>query len=60
MRYPVYYHLLQIAKQTDSIKLIYEDLDQFKQHFANCLPSNDQLQKLYRLLHEVLLKSNQR
>nr|CAH7729179.1 unnamed protein product [Callosobruchus chinensis] len=59
MRYPVYYHLLQIAKQTDSVKMVYQDIQQLKQQFANCPPSSEQLQKLYRLLHEVLLKCNQ-
>nr|XP_023029392.1 eukaryotic translation initiation factor 3 subunit M [Leptinotarsa decemlineata] len=59
MRYPVYYHLIQIAKQTDSVKSVFQDVEHLKQQFANCPPSSDQLQKLYRLLHEVLLKSNQ-
>lgn len=59
MRYPVYYHLIQIAKQTDSIKFVFKNIDHLKQQFANCPPSNEQLQKLYRLLHEVLVKSNQ-
>ncbi|XP_028129854.1 eukaryotic translation initiation factor 3 subunit M [Diabrotica virgifera virgifera] len=59
MRYPVYYHLIQIAKQTESVKLVFQDINHLKQQFANCLPSNEQLQKLYRLLHEVLVKSNQ-
>lgn len=59
MRYPVYYHLIQIAKQTDSVRLVFQDIEHLKQQFSNCPPSSDQLQKLYRLLHEVLLKSNQ-
>ncbi|XP_030762502.1 eukaryotic translation initiation factor 3 subunit M [Sitophilus oryzae] len=59
MRYPVYYHLLQIAKQTDQIKAIFQNVDHLKQQFSHCPLSNEELQKLYRLLHEVLLKSNQ-
>ncbi|KAF7266873.1 eukaryotic translation initiation factor 3 subunit m [Rhynchophorus ferrugineus] len=59
MRYPVYYHLLQIAKQTDQVKTIFQDIDHLKQQFSHCVLSNEELQKLYRLLHEVLLKSNQ-
>ncbi|XP_056630062.1 eukaryotic translation initiation factor 3 subunit M [Diorhabda carinulata] len=59
MRYPVYYHLIQIAKQTDAVKFVFQNIDHLKQQFANCPPSNEQLQKLYRLLHEVLVKSNQ-
>ncbi|XP_066259240.1 eukaryotic translation initiation factor 3 subunit M [Euwallacea similis] len=59
MRYPVYYHLLLIAKQTDQIKAIFLDVARLKQEFSQCPPSNEDLQKLYRLLHEVLLKGNQ-
>ncbi|CAG9764598.1 unnamed protein product [Ceutorhynchus assimilis] len=59
MRYPVYYHLLLIAKQTDQIKAIFQDIEQLKQQFSHCPLSNEELQKLYRLLHEVLLRSNQ-
>lgn len=60
MRYHVYYHLIIIAKQTDQVKAAFKDIDYLKQQFAKCPPSNEQLQKLYRLLHEVLIKSNQR
>ncbi|KAL3276808.1 hypothetical protein HHI36_012171 [Cryptolaemus montrouzieri] len=59
IRYNVYYHLILIAKQTDQVKSVYQDIDRLKQQFAQCPPSNEQLQKLYRLLHEVLLKSNE-
>lgn len=60
MRYHVYYHLIQIAKQTDQIRSVFKDVEHLKQQFEVCLPSSEQLQKLYRLLHEVLIKSNQR
>jgi len=59
MRYHVYYHLIQISKQTDQVKCVFRDIEHLKQQFAMCPPSSEQLQKLYRLLHEVLLKSNQ-
>lgn len=55
MRYQVYYHLVQIAKQTDHVKAVYKDIDMLKSQFAMCPPSNEQMQKLYRLLHDVLL-----
>lgn len=58
MRYHVYYHLLQVAKQTDQIKAVYKDVDTLKAQFALCPPSNEQMQKLYRVLHDVLLKNN--
>jgi len=59
MRYPVYYHLLLIAKHTGQIKSIFQDIEHLKQQFSLCPLSNEELQKLYRLLHEVLLKFNQ-
>ncbi|KAK9882785.1 hypothetical protein WA026_023203 [Henosepilachna vigintioctopunctata] len=55
IRYNVYYHLVLIAKQTDQVKSVFQDIDHLKQQFVKCPPTNEQLQKLYRLLHEVLL-----
>ncbi|XP_015599246.1 eukaryotic translation initiation factor 3 subunit M [Cephus cinctus] len=59
MRYHVYYHLVQIARNVDQVKAVYGGVDQLKQQFAPCPPSNEQMQKLLRLLHEVLLNSKQ-
>lgn len=59
MRYHVYYHLMQVAKQTDQVKAVFRDVEHLKSQFAQCPPSNEQMQKLYRLLHDVLSKSNQ-
>lgn len=59
MRYHVYYHLVQVAKQTDQVKAVFRDVDHLKAQFAQCPPSNEQMQKLYRLLHDVLSKGNQ-
>ncbi|KAK4883147.1 hypothetical protein RN001_006466 [Aquatica leii] len=59
MRYHVYYHLIQIANQTDQVRCVFRDIEYLKQQFVHCPPSSEQLQKLYRLLHEVLVKSNQ-
>ncbi|XP_044728174.1 eukaryotic translation initiation factor 3 subunit M isoform X2 [Chrysoperla carnea] len=53
MRYHVYYHLVQVAKQTDQVRAVFKDVDNLKQQFATCPPSIEQMQKLYRLLHEV-------
>jgi len=55
MRYHVYYHLVQIARNVDQVKAVYSGIDQLKQQFASFPPSNEQMQKLLRLLHEVLL-----
>lgn len=49
-----------MAKQTDQVKAVYKDVENLKAQFALCPPSNEQMQKLYRLLHDVLLKGNQR
>ncbi|XP_046748627.1 eukaryotic translation initiation factor 3 subunit M [Diprion similis] len=59
MRYHVYYHLVQIARNVDQVKAVYGGVDQLKAQFAPCPPSNEQMQKLYRLLHEVLLSCKQ-
>lgn len=57
MRYHVYYHLVQVARQTDQVRAVFRDVDHLRQQFAQCPPSNEQMQKLYRLLHEVLSRS---
>lgn len=59
MRYHVYYHLVQIARNVDQVKAVYNGVDQLKQQFATCPPANEQMQKLLRLLHEVLLGCKQ-
>ena len=59
MRYHVYYHLILLAEKTDQVKSVFQDIDHLKQQFALCPPTSEQLQILYRLLHQVLLKSNQ-
>ncbi|XP_055624039.1 eukaryotic translation initiation factor 3 subunit M [Toxorhynchites rutilus septentrionalis] len=58
LRYHVYYHLVQVAKQADQVKEVFSGVDQLKTQFAQCPPSNEQMQKLYRLLHDVLKDSN--
>ncbi|CAG2065476.1 unnamed protein product, partial [Timema podura] len=55
MRYHVYYHLVQVAKQVDQVHAVFKDVDRLKQQFSVCPPSNEQFQKLLRLLHEVLV-----
>lgn len=58
LRYHVYYHLVQVAKQADQVKEVFSGVDQLKTQFVQCPPSNEQMQKLYRLLHDVLKDSN--
>ncbi|XP_054262040.1 eukaryotic translation initiation factor 3 subunit M-like [Macrosteles quadrilineatus] len=59
MRYQVYYHLVQIASKVDQVRAVFKDVDTLKQQLVLCQPSNEQMQKLLRLLHEVLLASKQ-
>lgn len=58
LKYHVYYHLVQVAKQVDQVSEVFTGVDGLKQQFAQCPPSSEQLQKLYRLLHEVLKDSD--
>lgn len=57
MRYHVYFHLVQIARSVDQMKHVFKDVNHLKSQFATCPPSNEQMQKLLRLLHEALLAS---
>ncbi|EDW77064.1 eukaryotic translation initiation factor 3 subunit M [Drosophila tropicalis] len=58
LRYHVYYHLVQVAKQCDQVLEVFTGVDQLKSQFANCPPSSEQMQKLYRLLHDVTKDTN--
>jgi len=58
LRYHVYYHLVQVAKQCDQVSELFSGVDQLKSQFTQCPPSNEQMQKLYRLLHDVLKDTN--
>jgi translation initiation factor 3 subunit M len=57
LRYHVYYHLVQVAKQCDQVREVFTGLDELKSNFSQCPPSKEQMQKLYRLLHDVLKDS---
>jgi translation initiation factor 3 subunit M len=56
MRFHVYFYLVQLAGKTNEVDLVYKDIESFKSQFGKS--PNEQLQKLLRLLHEVLLKSH--
>lgn len=60
MRYHVYFHLVQLAGKTEQINLVYKNIESFKSQFAGNQPSTEQMQKLLRLLHEVLLTAKRR
>merc|ERR1711892_395382 len=59
MRYHVYYYLVGLGGRTKQLATVFTDLATTKNMFAKSQPalSTEQLQKLYRLLHEVLLAS---
>ena len=55
MRVHVYLYLVELAGKTDQIGTVYKDMDTLRSAFASCPPSNEQMQKLLRLLHQTLL-----
>lgn len=59
IRYHVYFNLVVLAKQSGQVQLVFKSTEFLKAQFALCPPSSDQLQKLYRLLHDVLITNNQ-
>jgi translation initiation factor 3 subunit M len=44
-----------MAGKTEQIGAIFTDLENVKSQFTQCPPSTEQMQKLLRQLHEVLL-----
>lgn len=59
MRYHVYYNLVQIARNVDQVKAVYSGVEHLKEQFKAFPPNNEQMQKLLRLLHEILLSCKQ-
>lgn len=55
MRVHVYYYLVQLAGKLNQIDVVYKDMESLRSNFSENPPSNEQMQKLFRLLHEVLL-----
>ena len=58
-RYHVYYYLVGLAGKTGQLSTVYSDMTSTRNMFKECQPPLDteQYQRLYRLLHEVLLAS---
>lgn len=59
IRYYVYYHLIQIAKQVEQVRAVFRGVDHLKQQFVSSPPTTEQMQKLLRLLHQVLVASKE-
>ena len=55
MKFHVYFALVQLAGKTGQIDAVYKDMDTMKSQFSACPVSNEQMQKLLKLLHEALL-----
>ena len=58
-RFEVYYYLVGIAGRTHQLGTVYKDMAATTKMFAKAPLTTEQRQRLYRLLHEVLL-ANQR
>jgi len=54
MKFHVYYALVNLAGRTHQIDTVYKDMDTLKSQFVGCPLTNEQMQKLLKLLHEVL------
>jgi len=54
MRFHVYHALVVLAGRTQQIDTVYKDMDTLKSQFTGCPLTNEQMQKLLKLLHEVL------
>lgn len=59
MWFHVYYYLVGLAGKTDQLSTVYKDMTQVRNQFVKQPPSNEQTQKLLKLLHEVLLANGQ-
>jgi translation initiation factor 3 subunit M len=55
MKFHVYYFLVKVAGETHQLTTVYKDMATVKQMFHKCPPTDEQMQKMYRLLHEMLL-----
>lgn len=58
LRYHVYYHVIELAARVGCVREVFTGVDQLRKEFAACPPTNEQMQKLYRLLHQVLKDQN--
>lgn len=57
--YDVYCYLVRAAGQTDSIHMVFKDLNKLKSWLMELKVNTEKMQKLLRLLHEVLVECKQ-
>merc|ERR1712013_760053 len=58
MRFHVYYYLAGIAGRTGQLDTVYKDIPTINKLFTKAPLTTEQRQRLYRLLHEVLLANS--
>jgi len=58
MRFHVYYYLAGIAGRTGQLDTVYKDIPAINKLFTKAPLTTEQRQRLYRLLHEVLLANS--
>merc|ERR1712110_1389644 len=58
MRFHVYYYLAGIAGRTGQLDTVYKDIPATNKLFTKAPLTIEQRQRLYRLLHEVLLANS--
>ena len=54
MRYHVYYYMIEVAGKIGEMSAVFSNVANLKKIFASRQPTPEQLQKLYRLLHQSL------
>ncbi|KAG8181428.1 hypothetical protein JTE90_018895 [Oedothorax gibbosus] len=57
--FDVFFHLVRVAGQTDNIQMVFKDLNKLKSWLAEMKVNTEKTQKLFRLLHEVLIECKQ-
>jgi len=55
MKFHVYYFLVKVAGECHELTTVYKDMSTVNTMFQKSPPTDEQMQKLYRLLHEMLL-----
>ncbi|KAH9640621.1 hypothetical protein HF086_000565 [Spodoptera exigua] len=58
LRYHVYYHVIELAARVGYVREVFTSVEQLRKEFSGCPPTNEQMQKLYRLLHQVVKDQN--
>ena len=60
IRYHIYCHLVIISQRVDMVLSVFKNTKQLKEYFAAAPLTNEQTQKLLRLLHDALVHNKHR